>query len=320
MPAQIERGIARVRTVGDNVRVAIVRECSAPKLGNVFPGADFTDMSYETFCTAASAIGTAVDELQYASGSNSKELGVGDYCVCMVHAMMGSVGKNTSLGTVLLLAPMIVAGERSIPIQHVLTDLSPRDATLVYEAIRIANPGGMGKADRMDVAEAPPSSLEEAMRFASSYDDVALQFVSEFALVKRIGHRIAELTTTPTPSSLQGKQLESRGAPVSLDETTFHGVLQSIQLEVLAERLDSLIVRKSGIEVAKVVMNRCREILEMRSEDESWSDRWRELDSWMREQRNSEGKQLVNPGTTADLIAAAIFFCMQNRLCDVPSC
>jgi triphosphoribosyl-dephospho-CoA synthase len=95
--------------------------------------------------------------------------------------------------------------------------------------------------------------------------------------------------------------------------------VQLIQLEVLAERVDSLIVRKSGIELAKAVMNRCREISGMSPDDECWQDHWKELDRWMREKRNDEGKHLANPGTTADLIAAAIFFCMQNGLCDVPN-
>jgi triphosphoribosyl-dephospho-CoA synthetase len=106
---------------------------------------------------------------------------------------------------------------------------------------------------------------------------------------------------------------------MSVAEVSFNRVVQRIQLEVLAERVDSLIVRKSGIEIAKVVMDRCREISGISPEDECWQHRWNELDSWMREKRSSEGKQLVNPGTTADLIAAAIFFCMQNGLCGVPS-
>lgn len=306
-------------TVGDKVRIAIIRECSAPKLGNVFPGAEFTDMTYDTFCTAASAIGTAVDEMRYASRVNSIDLGIGDYCLCMVQAMMNSAGRNTSLGTILLLAPLIVASHRSKSIHQVLAELSPRDTSLVYEAIRLANPGGMGKADLMDVAETPPLSLGEAMRFASSYDDVALQYVSEFELVMRLGRRIAELVATSVQRSKRDEWQESQGMQMSVEEVLFNRVVQLIQLEVLAERVDSLIVRKSGIELAKAVMNRCREISGMSPDDECWQDHWKELDRWMREKRNDEGKHLANPGTTADLIAAAIFFCMQNGLCDVPN-
>jgi triphosphoribosyl-dephospho-CoA synthetase len=177
----------------------------------------------------------------------------------------------------------------------------------------------MGKTDQMDIDEIAPPSLEKAMRFASSYDDVALQYVSDFGLVKRLGYRTAELTASTIQRLERGEHQESQGTQMSVAEMSFNRVVQRIQLEVLAERVDSLIVRKSGIEIAKVVMDRCREISGISPEDECWQHRWNELDSWMREKRSSEGKQLVNPGTTADLIAAAIFFCMQNGLCGVPS-
>jgi triphosphoribosyl-dephospho-CoA synthase len=280
---------------------------------------NFADMTYDTFCTAATAIGAAVDDYHQTASRESREFGLGDYCLCMVQAMMDSVGKNTSLGTILLLAPLIVAVEGSKPIDRVLADMSPRDTELVYDAIRIANPGGMGKSAQMDVAEAAPPSLKEAMLFASGHDDVALQYVSDFGLVKRLGHRIAELVSTPILRPERGEQQEPQGMRKSVSEVSFNRVVQLIQIEVLAERVDSLIVRKSGVELAKVVMDECQKIAGMRPEEECWQNRWNQLDCWMREKRNSEGKQLVNPGTTADLIAAAIFFCMQNGLCDVPS-
>jgi triphosphoribosyl-dephospho-CoA synthase len=307
----------RVRTAGDRVRIAIVRECSAPKLGNVFPGADFADMSYETFCTAASAIGATVDQLHRSPGRSIDEWGVGDYCLSMVQAMMESTGRNTSLGTILLVAPLLVAGESKQSIHHVLANLSGHDTAKVYEAIRIANPGGMGKAEQMDVYESSPPSLVEAMRFASRYDDVALQYVSDFGLVKRLAQRISELSATPAQKPHREVQRERLGS-IQLTEMSFNRAVQRLQLEVLAERIDSLIARKSGIELAQMVMNRCREILQVQTMEDRWQTQWSEIDLWMREKRNGEGKQLANPGTTADLIAAAIFFCMQNGLCEVP--
>ncbi|MFN7876527.1 MAG: triphosphoribosyl-dephospho-CoA synthase [Pirellula sp.] len=306
-----------MRTVGDQVRIAIVRECSAPKLGNVFPGADFADMSYETFCKAASAIGAAVDQLQRSNNRSVDGWGVGYYCSHMVQAMMESTGKNTSLGTILLLAPLLVSGESKKSMSHVLANMNDRDTALVYESIRMANPGGMGKADQMDVHESSPTSLLEAMRFASSYDDVALQYVSEFGLVTQLAQRITELVK----SSAQEQQRDGHGEGIDstqLAATVFNRVVQRLQIEVLAGRVDSLIARKSGIELAQLVMNQCREILRAQSSEGDWQARWSEMDHWMREKRNSEEKQLANPGTTADLIAAAIFFCMQNGLCDVP--
>ena len=306
-----------MRTVGDQVRIAIVRECSAPKLGNVFPSADFADMSYETFCKAASAIGAAVDQLQLSKSRSADEWGVGYYCSHMVQAMMESTGKNTSLGTILLLAPLIVSGGSKNSLPHVLANMTDRDTALVYESIRMANPGGMGKADQMDVYKSSPPSLLEAMRFASSYDDVALQYVSDFALVKQLARRITELVR----ASAQEPQRKGESQRIDSDQiagTAFNRIVQRLQIEVLAERVDSLIVRKSGIELAQLVMSRCRAIFRTPPSEGDWHTKWNEIDHWMRERRNSEGKQLANPGTTADLIAAAIFYCMQKGLCEVP--
>lgn len=306
-----------MRTVGDQVRIAIVRECSAPKLGNVFPGADFADMSYETFCKAASAIGATVDQLQLSNSRSADEWGVGYYCSHMVQAMMESTGKNTSLGTILLLAPLLVSGESKNSLPYVLANMNDRDTALVYESIRMANPGGMGKADQMDVHKSSPPSLIKAMRFASSYDDVALQYVSDFGLVTQLAQRITELIK----ASAQEPQRKEQGKGIDstqLAATTFNRVVQQLQIEVLARRVDSLIARKSGIELAQLVMSQCREILRVQPSERDWQARWSEIDHWMREKRDIAGKQLANPGTTADLIAAAIFFCMQNGLCDVP--
>lgn len=307
-----------MRTVGDQVRIAIVRECSAPKLGNVFPGADFADMSYETFRTAASAIGIAVDQLQRSNDFSAEARGVGEYCSRMVQAMMESTGKNTSLGTILLLAPLLVSGDSKRSLPHVLANMSNRDTALVYESIRMANPGGMGKTDQMDVHESSPPSLLEAMRFASSYDDVALQYVSDFGLVTQLAQRITELIKASAQEP-QRKGESRRRDSDQLPGTAFNRIVQQIQIEVLSERVDSLIARKSGIELAQLVMSQCREILRVPPSERDRQARWSEIDHWMREKRNSKGQQLANPGTTADLIAAAIFYCMQKGLCEVPS-
>lgn len=308
-----------MNTIGEQIRIAIVRECSAPKLGNVYPGVDFADMSYETFCEAAAAIGREVDKLLRSQGHQTNRLDVGDYCLCMVQGMMDAVGKNTSLGTILLLAPLVAAKEKSEQLDQVLQSMSRRDASLVYESIRLANPGGMGQTTEMDVAQAAPPSLTEAMQFASRYDDVALQYVSDFALVKSLAYRIASLVSKPhgmRTNSTPHASLTSSSTP---QEVTFDHAIQRIQLELLAERIDSLIARKSGIEKAIEIRNRCLELIQHDPAHADWHERWAALDRWMRAMKSSHGKQLANPGTTADLIAAAIFFCLQNQLCKVPS-
>jgi triphosphoribosyl-dephospho-CoA synthase len=80
-------------------------------------------------------------------------------------APLAKVPRNTSL------APGV--GE-------VLARLTASDARDVYEAIRIAEPGGMGKVDSADVAGPPPDDLLAAMRLAADRDLVARQYAENF--------------------------------------------------------------------------------------------------------------------------------------------
>ena len=65
--------------------------------------------------------------------------------------------------------------------REVLAGLSVADAQLAFEAIRLANPGGLGEAARHDVREPAQVSLLEAMREAANRDSIARQYVSGYA-------------------------------------------------------------------------------------------------------------------------------------------
>lgn len=277
------------------------------------------------FCDAASAMGKMIDSMACTDGidgmvirgqgegtsqptaaaSTAAVFGVGDYCLAMTQSMMKAAGTNTSLGTILLLAPLIVSKERKIPVASVLEQMTPRDSELVYRAIQEANPGGMGRTEEMDVAGPAPQSLMDAMQLASTHDDIALQFVTDFELVHQTSQRLWELTSQM--SKRQASQVPSQ--PISTQDHTdgLEGAVQRLQVEILSERLDSLIVRKTGETIAEKVREECQELKKRMDAGESWASKWQEIDGWMRSQRSESGKQLANPGTTADLIAASIF-------------
>jgi triphosphoribosyl-dephospho-CoA synthase len=114
---------------------------------------------------------------------------VGTVVLEAIRATSAVISTNANLGTVLLLAPL-AAIPRATPlgegIGSVLGRLEPADARDVYEAIRIAKPGGMSRvaeADVNDAAAPPPASLVEAMRLAADRDLVARQFVNGFQQV-----------------------------------------------------------------------------------------------------------------------------------------
>jgi triphosphoribosyl-dephospho-CoA synthase len=75
-----------------------------------------------------------------------------------------------------------------------------------------------------------------------------------------------------------------------------------VQLRWLAAEPDGLIIRKSGIEMAEEARHLADIALQEWLETGERGVRWQALDTFMR----TDGHRR-NPGTTADLIAAALF-------------
>ena len=260
--------------------LACVLEATAPKLGNVHPGASFADMRYGHFLASAAAIGkvfVATDQLS-----------VGALILQSVQATRATVGINTNLGTVLLFAPLAKAAaaceSRSrlrYAVRVVLDNLTHEDSKAVYEAIRVANPGGIGSRDDHDVRDAAPGDLVGAMRQVASVDAVARQYTNGFAdLFDRLLPWLEE--------SLQA------GCDI------LNAICQ-VQLRLLAEEPDGLIVRKCGEAIADEVKSLARKVVE----EPELSKRLQliaNLDEFLR----SDGHRR-NPGTSADLIAAMLF-------------
>ena len=274
-------------SVGDRVRIAIETECSSIKAGNVHPHAGFHDLTHEHFMVAAKAIGAAIDEHVGES--------LGQIVWQSVKAMMASAGTNTSLGTILLMAPLAVAANRmgneecgfshtlQDQVREVLTTLVPEDSVAIYEAIRIAKPGGLGDSQSMDVRESAPDCILDAMRTAAEWDDIALQYVSDFELVFSLSQRM--------------KSGQISGEHSKLDE------IRSLQMELLSERVDSLIARKNGLDFAKEVKKRAGEVIAAGAfGSDEYERAWQAFDLFLR-----DASHRGNPGTIADLIAASLF-------------
>ncbi|MEX2171960.1 MAG: triphosphoribosyl-dephospho-CoA synthase [Pirellulales bacterium] len=269
---------------------ACVWEVTAPKPGNVYRGADFDDVTYEDFVQAAHAIGPVIER--------ATQLDLGEAVLHAVRATRDAVGTNTNLGTLLLIAPLACAfGERNdwrnAAIQ-IVESTTARDTALVYEAIRTASPGGMGKVDQGDISESAPSvSLLEAMRMAAERDTIALQYVNSFAQV----WEAADLAF----------DFYSNGESLSAAIVRAHVVLMS-------RYADSLIARKCGAEIAAESMGRAAALLELRAEgQQEYSAALAEFDAWLR----ADGHRR-NPGTTADLIAAGLFVLLVEKRITLP--
>jgi triphosphoribosyl-dephospho-CoA synthase len=250
----------------------------------VYRGADFEDASYADFLTSAAVIAPVIDQAPLR--------GVGATVLAGVQATRDAVGpKNTNLGILLLVAPLAVAspGEPlATGVAAVLQHLTPDDCRDVYAAIRLTQPGGLGRVVEADVnANAPPNiSLVEAMRLAADRDFVARQYTNNFAEVFATADRI---------------ETHARSLPMS------DAIVRAF-LEFLAREPDSLIARKCGDAKSREVSGAARSVLDgLASGDDVFQGALADFDFWLR----SDGHRL-NPGTTADLVAAALFVLLRD--------
>ena len=273
-------------TVGRCARWACIMEATAPKVGNVHPGADFEDLTYYDFVSSAAAIELPM-EAAHAGAS------LGSVVLEAVRATQAAVGTNSNLGMILLLAPLACV-PRNEPlatgIVEVLEGLTAHDSTLVYQAIREASPGGLGKVDQADIDGQAPPHLLDAMRLAAERDLVAAQYANQFR----------QVLTWICPWLLEAD---------TLDWPPYEGIVFT-HLRLLARVPDSLIARKCGFEVAQDASARARHVMQGGFPgDAEYQQRLADFDQWLR----SDGHRR-NPGTSADLIAAGLFCCLRDGL------
>lgn len=269
------------------LQLACLLEASAPKPGNVSPGRPFADTTFDDFLASAAAVGPAF--------ARAGSVPVGRTILDAVAATRRWTARNTNLGIVLLLAPLARAAHAGGPhplrqrLADVLATTTVADAALVYDAIRLASPGGLGDAPDQDVGQAPSVTLREAMQLAAGRDLVAREYVTDFALTFEVG--------APALRAARADGLAWGDATVEC------------ALALLAAEPDTLIRRKLGPEAAAAVS---AEAAAVRAAGGVRTPAGRaalgRFDAALR-----DGGNRRNPGTTADLTAAALAVLLLDR-------
>lgn len=297
-------------TLAEQIELCCLLEATARKVGNVHPAASFRDLEYADFVHAARAVAEPLAQV--------REIGLGRTILTAVQATRSAnVRSNANLGIVLLLAPMAAVPEGVSLMEgmgEVLTRTTLEDAALVYEAIRLANPGGIGKAASQDVNAAPTVTLRDAMALAAGRDRIAEQYVNDFAFIlDSAWHWLWQDWTWhgQCPLAIFGRTGLCDEVPIA----PWESVIIKLHLRIMADAPDSLIVRKCGVEVGGLVRQRAAELVDLDwpQSQSSWS-RFDELDIWLR----SDGHRL-NPGTSADLVAAVLFAAIRDGGIPFPS-
>lgn len=277
----------QIDSVADAVRWSCVLEATAPKPGNVYPGRDFADLSYADFISASDLTAKAFAD------SNTR---ISKRMLAAVTSVRKASHTNVNLGIVLLLGPLVAADEAmkgsssairrpedwNRPIAGVLSRFDGQDGRTIYAAIRAASAGGIGKVDKWDVNdELDEVDIVTAMKQAADQDRVARQYSTNYRdLLSRV---VPELS----------RSIQDTGDLLS-------GIVHA-QIRLLAAEPDSLIRRKRGEEVASGIQKDAGKI------DLKNAENIKRFDRDLR-----RGGHDLNPGTTADLIAAALFVMLRT--------
>ena len=270
----------RTALVAAAAQTACLMEVMAPKPGNVSRGRDLPGLTYRDFVLSACAIGPAFH--RHLRGR------IGRLVLEAVRGTRRQVRTNTNLGIILLLAPLARAahatrGPFRDRLRRLLLALDVQDARDAYRAIRLAEPGGLGRVEDQDVRSAPTLSLLECMRLAAGRDAVAREYATGFETTLAVGlPALRRLRDRHTP------------LPVAIGQT---------YLTLLAAGPDTLIARRHGVKVARAVRLRARQVLRaggfLTERGRALAER---LDRDLRAARPPR-----NPGATADLTVASLF-------------
>lgn len=270
-----------MQNLGVMAQLACIWEASARKPGNVHRFADFDDLGYVDFLASAAAVGGVLDKAWFRP--------VGEVVLDAIKATRYVASTNTNLGIVLALTPLasVVPGRNlRDEIPGILARLTVTDAVLVYEAIRTAEPGGLGEVAEQDVSQRPTVNLRDAMALAESRDRIAWQYTHNFADVFDVG------LPTIGRSLANGNDLEAAVIATSL--------------ALMAAFPDSLIERKHGRDIAEEIQKRAVDV------DPARTDDVRRFDALLRERH-------LNPGTSADLTAASLFAGLREGIITLPA-
>ncbi|HYN76364.1 MAG TPA: triphosphoribosyl-dephospho-CoA synthase [Lamprocystis sp. (in: g-proteobacteria)] len=271
---------SRRQWLADAYLAACALELDALKPGNVHRESPGHGMTVDDFLRSAEVS---------AGPLTQPGLGLGERIFHAVAATREAVGCNTNLGILLLCAPLIQAalesaggGDLRERLADVLGAADRRETDWLFQAIRLAAPGGLGASAEHDVSGTATGSPLEVMCHAAHRDLIARQYADGFQdLFER---------AVPLLAGLDARWQAPAWAAAGL------------YLDFLGRYPDSHIARKFGLDQAVAVAGRAAPLaaaLTGAARPEPYAEALRELD------RVLKGAG-INPGTSADLTVACL--------------
>jgi len=275
-----------MRDPAANGQLALLLEVAGtPKPGNVDRHRDYPDLRFEHFL--AGAVGARRGLRPAADGAR-----VGRAFERGVAGMSEQSGGNTQFGALLMLMPLVQTAATG--------RLSPAGAAAVAEATTVADACDFYRAfEHVDVAvDDPPADLDDldvrrggaaadalrergttlydVMDLSADDDGVAAEWTSGFERTFAAAEWL----------------LDAEGPVYRRTSRTF--------LRLLAEAEDTFVATRNGPEAAAEATRRAQAVLDGEEDAEALAEAFVDRD--------------INPGTTADVTAAALFVALERGL------
>lgn len=268
-------------------------EAAIPKPGNVNRFRDFEDLTFYDFLFASTSIldilyeSTQVGIMLRRGSLAISEARIGELIRRAVQNSRSVQDANPNFGVITLSIPLVISLAMSKHIYHareivqrLIAESTVRDTMEFYKAIRIASPKGVRRGVKYDVHD--EDVFDELFK-----DRINLQRLAELSRGREL--IFEEWLNGYEMSYRTFLRLKELIGELSLEKAA----LQTF-LELMSDRPDTLIIRKAGVEEARRVQEKAKQVLEGEISIE-------ELDAFLREKGD-----LRNPGSLADIMAISL--------------
>jgi triphosphoribosyl-dephospho-CoA synthase len=274
-----------MRDAAKNAQLALLLEVSGtPKPGNVDRHRDYDDLRFEHFM--AGAVGSLSGLRMAADGAR-----IGRAFERGVAGMSDQSGGNTQFGALLMVTPLVRAAA---------TDRLSEETSDVVEATTVADACDFYRAfDHVDVAvDDPPEDMDalDVRRGSDAVSTLRERELTLYDVMERSADRdgVAAEWTSGFERSFEAAE------GILADDGPIYKRASRAFLRLLADEEDTFIVTRNGEGAAAEATERAQAVLDGEEDAEALAEEFVERD--------------INPGTTADLTAAALFIALERGL------
>ncbi|MBA2846017.1 triphosphoribosyl-dephospho-CoA synthase [Methanococcus maripaludis] len=275
-------------------QIACCFEVGSFKPGNVHKNRDYDDIKYHHFISSGIAFGDVIHQACLEKNN------IGNFIKKGVIESKKWSPTNANLGIIMLHMPIAIAASNldkfsesalKKETEKIIKNTTVQDAIDVYGAIEIAlafvnapeNGPDLKSKDAKDELIEKNLTLYDVFKISSTWDSISNEWTENFKISYK-GYNLI-------------KEYYEKYNNINIAVTkTF--------INLLSNYPDTLIARKKGIDVSKMVSEKAKEVLNNFNEESVL-----EFDKFL----SKEGNKL-NPGTTADLIASSLLIFLLDRI------